>query len=99
MPRLLFQDTFSKVQYKYWPEVAVEGHLHNAVHVFRQNRWTSMDDKVYPTPSKLKAKIWVHFGFLKTAGGRDLDMSYAVCRLCKCKVKYCTNMTNQSNRR
>ena len=94
MPKLTFQDTFCKVQYTYWREVAVEGHLHNAVHVFRQNRLTSMDEKAYPLPSKLKAKKWVHFGFWRTARVWDLDMSYAVCRLCKCKVKYCTNTTN-----
>ena len=94
MPRLTFQDTFSKVQYTYWPEVAVEGHLHNAVHAFCQNRQTSMDKKVYQPQSKLKAKIWSHFGFWRTDGGRDLDMSYAVCRLHKCKVKYSSNTTN-----
>lgn len=65
-----------------------------AVHPFRPNTQRSMAEKVYPPPSKLKAKIWAHFGFYRAVEGRELDMNFAVCRLCKCKVKYCSNTTN-----
>ena len=59
MPRLTFQDTFSRVQHTYWTEVAVEGHPHNALHAFHQNRRTSMDEKAVQAKSKDMGAFWI----------------------------------------
>ena len=93
MPRLTFQDVFQGAV-NILARGDGRGPSTQCSARFLPKQMNIMDEKDYPSLCKLKAKIWVHFGFWRTAGGQDLPMSYAVCRLCKCKVKYCTNTTN-----
>ncbi|KAL0151535.1 hypothetical protein M9458_053187 [Cirrhinus mrigala] len=51
---------------------------------------------IQPAPSHFKSKVWKHFGFHKLPGNEQLDMSKAVCKLCRILVTYCGNTTNMS---
>ena len=82
----------------FWKRNITYGAVHN-----KANRWqlvqfrTNMEgnsEKLFPPPVQLKAKIWEFFGFLQTPGSRELDMSHAICKLCRNKVKYCSSSTN-----
>uniref|UniRef100_A0A1A8H4B8 BED-type domain-containing protein n=1 Tax=Nothobranchius korthausae TaxID=1143690 RepID=A0A1A8H4B8_9TELE len=48
-------------------------------------------------PKTLKADIWSCFGLYQQSGRHDLDMSYAVCKTCRSKIKYVGNTTNLRN--
>ncbi|ROL48291.1 Zinc finger BED domain-containing protein 1 [Anabarilius grahami] len=55
-----------------------------------------MDKRIFPPPTKVKSKIWENFGFYAKPDSQTLDMSHAICKNCKIKVKYSGNTTNLS---
>ncbi len=49
---------------------------------------------IHPAPFSARASIWKNFGFYQLQGKKELDKTYAVCKLCRAKVKYFANTTN-----
>lgn len=47
--------------------------------------------------ARLKADVWVHFGFKKDGKNDVLDKQQAIFKLCNGTVKYCGNTTNLCN--
>lgn len=47
-----------------------------------------------PPPSHFKSKVWAHCGFFVLKVKGELDMSKAVCRLCRALATYCGNATD-----
>lgn len=54
------------------------------------------EKEIQPPLRSLKATIWKHFGFYRQSGSgkKRLDMTHAICRDCKGKVKYFGNASN-----
>ncbi|XP_034049088.1 zinc finger BED domain-containing protein 1-like [Thalassophryne amazonica] len=52
------------------------------------------EELIQPAPSLLKANVWAHFGFDYLLLKKELAMTYAVCKICKMKVKYFGNTSN-----
>ncbi len=49
---------------------------------------------IHPAPFSARASIWKNFGFYQLQGKKELDKTYAVCKLFRAKVKYFANTTN-----
>ncbi|KAK6191169.1 hypothetical protein SNE40_002908 [Patella caerulea] len=48
---------------------------------------------VFDFPGKAKSEVWNYFGFYGT-DDRNIDKTYAVCKICFPKIKYVGNTTN-----
>ncbi|XP_035994609.1 zinc finger BED domain-containing protein 1-like [Fundulus heteroclitus] len=46
------------------------------------------------TPCGFKSFVWKHFGFRKD--GKKLMKDMAICRYCRCEIRYCGNTSNLS---
>ena len=50
-------------------------------------------ERLILSPPGLTATVWKHFGFYER-GNRTTDKTYAICKICKAKIKYLSNTTN-----
>ncbi len=54
---------------------------------------TAPKERLIVSPPGLSASVWKTFGFYGKAN-KTLDKTYAICKVCKTKIKYLSNTTN-----